>query len=573
MKKYARQLLILLLMVIVTTCCTMAWPRLLAVLVDTAIPAQNKGQVFLACGLMLAVAGVGLLCGIMKSRFSAYIAMSIGRDLRSRVFTKVISFSRSEIDRFSVSSLIARTNKDVAQIQIFLNECLAIALSAPLLCITSVIMCVAQSPSLSQVLLVAIPVIILIVSMVGWICLPLNLKIQNCSDRINLLTREKLTGVRVIRAFGTMKIENDRFDTVNHENRRLNLKSQRILGLINALLTLVLALSAAAVMYLAAVQSTAGGGDYTTGEVMAIVTYVLQIMYAVVMLTVVFLTLPAAAASARRVKEVLDSRAEIVSAEHPAEPGSVKGQLEFRDVSFTYPGSDTPAIQGLSFTAAPGETTAIIGGTGMGKTTIVNLIPRLYDVTEGSVLVDGIDVRDYDLSVLRNKIGFVPQMANLFAGTVRDNIAFGNRNAGGEEIEEAAAVAQSTDFILTKEDGFDARVAQRGSNLSGGQKQRLAIARALVRKPEIYVFDDSFSALDFKTDKALRGALKEQLAAREATAVIVAQRVSTVIDADRIIVVDAGRIMGIGKHDELMKTCPVYREIAESQLGREEAVS
>mgnify|MGYP002514867648 CR=1 FL=1 len=379
--------------------------------------------------------------------------------------------------------------------------------------------------------------------------------------------REKLTGVRVIRAFGTVDFESKKFEVINKDYKKTNMKLQRTTNSVMPILTVVLSFTAAMVMLMAANQSVNKGYDYTIGEIMAIIQYIMQIMMAVIMLTIVFVQLPRASTAAARAQEVLETEPTIKNKEKTQDNTKKKGYLTFKNVSFTYPGADVPAIKNLSFEAKPGETTAIIGGTGMGKSTIVNLIPRLYDVTEGQVLVDDVDVRDYDTEVLRNKIGFVPQKAVLFAGTIDSNIAFGDENADEDRIEEAVKIAQSYDFVMKKEDGFNSRISQGGTNVSGGQRQRLAIARAVVRKPEIYVFDDSFSALDFKTDKALRHALSKETG--EATVVIVAQRISTIIDADRIIVVEKGEVVGMGTHDELVKTCDVYKEIVDSQMSKE----
>lgn len=385
-------------------------------------------------------------------------------------------------------------------------------------------------------------------------------------DRINLVMREKLTGVRVIRAFGTVDFESKKFEEINRDYQKTNKKLQRTTNAVMPVLIVILSLTAALVMLMAANQSLNKGIDYTIGEIMAIIQYIMQIMMAVIMLTLVFVMLPRASTAAARAQEVIEAEPSIKNKEETKDSTKKKGYLKFKDVTFRYPGADKPAIENLSFEAKPGETTAIIGGTGMGKSTVVNLIPRLYDVTEGQVLVDGIDVRDYDTAVLRSKIGFVPQKAVLFSGTIDSNIAFGDRNADEDRIEEAVKIAQSYDFIMKKDDGFNSAISQGGTNVSGGQRQRLAIARAIVRKPEIYVFDDSFSALDFKTDKSLRQALANET--ENATVVIVAQRISTIIDADRIIVIENGRVAGIGTHKELLKSCDVYREIAESQMGR-----
>ncbi|MDO5435628.1 MAG: ABC transporter ATP-binding protein [Clostridia bacterium] len=569
MKGYRKKLLFLILTVLGTTVCTMGWPRLLAVLVDSAIPQGDKGQVFSVCGLMLLLVGAGIFFGIMTSRFSADISNGIGRDLRSDVFDRVTCFSQTQMDEFSTSSLITRTNSDVSQLQLFLNQCLSVAISAPVMCLVGIALSFSQSPTLSRVLIVSIPVMAVVLLVIGRFSLPLNISMQETMDRINMMTREKLTGARVIRAFGTTAFEEKRFDKVSEDYTKMSKKSQRLLQLVMPLLTVILSLTAGAVMLMAVRESAYEGIDYTTGEVMSIVSYVMEIMVAAIMLTYVFIMLPRASTSARRVKEVLDSVNPIRDPETPARETGVKGTLEFDHVSFTYAGSSVPAVNDLSFKAGPGEITAVIGGTGMGKTSIVNLIPRLYDVTAGRVLVDGVDVREWPQKELREKIGFVPQKANLFTGTIDSNISFGREGADEYAVEAAVRTAQSYDFVMQKEGQFDAPVAQGGSNFSGGQRQRLAIARALVKEPEIYVFDDSFSALDFRTDKALRAALKEQTAGRMCTTVIVAQRISTVMDADRIVVIDSGNIMGIGRHEELMASCPVYREIAESQLGKE----
>ena len=570
MGKYRGKLLLLVFAVLCTTVCTMGWPRLLAVLIDTAIPNHDEKMVFTVCGLMLLLVGAGIFFGVITSRLSAEISMGTGRDLRRQVFEKVTGFSQSQIDSFSTSSLITRTNTDVSQIQLFLNQCLSIAISAPVMCIVGVVLSVSQSPTLSRVLIVSVPLMAVVLLVIARVSLPLNITMQELTDRINLVTREKLTGARVIRAFGTTRFENGRFEAISKEYTSISKKSQRMLQLVMPLLTVILALTAGAVLYLAVVKSVYEGIDYTTGEVMSIVSYVMEIMVAVIQLTYVFIMLPRASTSARRVREVLESENPLLEPAKSAPQGKQKGTLEFDHVTFTYPGSSEPAVKDLSFRAGPGEITAVIGGTGMGKTSIVNLIPRLYDATEGRVLVDGVDVKDYTLSALREKIGFVPQKANLFTGTIDSNVGFGREGADEYDIEEAVRTAQSYDFVMKKDEGFASPVSQGGTNLSGGQRQRLAIARALVRKPEIYVFDDSFSALDFRTDKALRSALKKQTAGKLCTTVIVAQRVSTVMDADRIIVIDSGNIMGIGTHEQLMKACPIYREIAESQLGKED---
>lgn len=566
--RYKKELVLIVLTVIGTTLCTLGLPSLLTRLIDKAIPEKNTVLVFEIGGIMLLLVVIGVLCGIITSHISALVSMGVGKNLRSKVFNKVQYFSQTEIDRFSTSSLITRTNNDITQVQIFLNQCLRIAIQAPIMCVCGIILAISSSPKLSSVLIISIPLMAIVLIMIGRIAVPLSTKIQLKIDRINLVMREKLTGVRVIRAFGTTDFESKKFENINRDYQKTNKKLQKTTNSVMPVLTLILSFTAAMVMLMAANQFVNKGIDYTIGEVMAIIQYIMQIMMAVIMLTLVFIMLPRAATAAARAQEVLETEPVIKNKEITRDNADLKGYLTFKNVSFTYDGASVPAIKNLSFEAKPGETTAIIGGTGMGKSTIVNLIPRLYDVTEGQVLVDGIDVRDYDTEVLRNKIGFVPQKAVLFSGTIDSNIAFGDKNAGEERIEEAVKIAQSYDFVMKKEDAFNSPISQGGTNVSGGQRQRLAIARAIVRKPEIYVFDDSFSALDFKTDRSLREALSKETG--NATVVIVAQRISTIMEADRIIVVENGEVEGIGTHKELLKSCKVYKEIVKSQMSKED---
>ena len=564
---YKKELLLIVLTVIGTTLAALGLPSLLMRLIDVAIPNKDMAMVLRVGGFMIALVAFGLLCGIVTSKLSATVSMGVGRNLRSKIFTKVQYFSQTEIDRFSASSLITRTNNDVTQVQMFLNQCLRIAIQAPIMCICGIILAISSSPQLSGVLVVSIPLMAIILVVIAKIAVPLSTKIQTKIDRINLVMREKLTGVRVIRAFGTADFESKKFEEINRDYQKTNKKLQRTTNAVMPVLIVILSLTAALVMLMAANQSLNKGIDYTIGEIMAIIQYIMQIMMAVIMLTLVFVMLPRASTAAARAQEVLETEPSIKNKGETKDNTAKKGYLTFKNVTFKYPGADKPAIENLSFEAKPGEITAIIGGTGMGKSTVVNLIPRLYDVTEGQVLVDDIDVRDYDTEVLRNKIGFVPQKAVLFSGTIDSNIAFGDRNADEQRIEEAVKIAQSYDFVMKKEDGFNSPISQGGTNVSGGQRQRLAIARAVVRKPEIYVFDDSFSALDFKTDKSLRQALASET--ENATVVIVAQRISTIIDADRIIVIENGQVAGIGTHKELLQSCDVYREIADSQMSKE----
>lgn len=564
---YKKELFLIVLTVIGTTLSTLELPSLLMRLIDVAIPNEDVAMVLRVGGVMISLVIFGLFCGIVTSKLSATVSMGVGRNLRSKIFAKVQYFSQAEIDKFSASSLITRTNNDVTQVQMFLNQCLRIAIQAPIMCICGIILAISSSPQLSGVLVVSIPLMAIILVVIAKVAVPLSTEIQSKIDRINLVMREKLTGVRVIRAFGTVDFESKKFDEINRDYQRTNKKLQRTTNAVMPVLIVVLSLTAALVMLMAANQSLNKNIDYTIGEIMAIIQYIMQIMMAVIMLTLVFVMLPRASTAAARAQEVLETEASIQNKEKTKDNKAKRGYLTFKNVTFKYPGADKPAIENLSFEAKPGETTAIIGGTGMGKSTVVNLIPRLYDVTEGQVLVDDVDVRDYDTETLRNKIGFVPQKAVLFSGTIDSNIAFGDRNADEDRIEEAVKIAQSYDFVMKKEDGFNSPISQGGTNVSGGQRQRLAIARAIVRKPEIYVFDDSFSALDFKTDKSLRQALASET--ENATVVIVAQRISTIIDADRIIVIEKGQVAGIGTHKQLLKSCDVYKEIVDSQMSKE----
>jgi len=565
---FKKSLVLLIISVFVTSVSSMFLPMLMQHLIDYAIPNESYDVIFKVTGLMLIAVALLIISGIGTAKYAAEIATGVGHNVRKEVFDKVNGFSQQEVDTFSISSLITRTNTDVQNIQQFLALSLSIAVTAPIMCIVGVVMAISSSPELSKVLIIAIPVLVIIMALLGRMAIPLSDEIQKNIDSINMVIREKLTGTRVIRAFGTTKFEEQRFEGINNEYSKLNKKMMRIVGAFMPIITVVMALCVGGLFYFAGDLLWSWDIKITTGEVLAMTSYIIFIMTSVIMLSVVFLMLPRATTSARRIKEVLDSENLIQDPETPAEDGGMHGYLEFKNVSFTYAGADKPAVNNLSFKAGPGETTAIIGGTGMGKSTIINMIPRLYDATEGQVLVNGVDVRDYELDDLRGKIGFVPQRAALFKGTIDSNLAFGADNPTEDDIEEAAEIAQSMEFISRKKKGFQTSVAQGGSNFSGGQKQRLCIARALVRHCDVYVFDDSFSALDFKTDKQLRQALKSRT--KNSTTVIVAQRVNTIMDADRIIVIDRGDIMGIGTHDELMKTCEVYQEIVHSQMKEEE---
>ena len=552
-------------LILLQTLAELYLPTLMADVVDQGIVKGDTGLILKIGGRMLLVSAAGIACMIGAAYLSAATAAGFGRDLRSRVFAKVQSFSLPEFDQFSTASLITRTTNDITQIQMVLMMLIRMMAMAPLMCIGGVIMAVSKDPALS-LLLLSIPVLggaILLVARKG---LPLFSAIQVKLDRINLLIRETLSGIRVIRAFNRSGHEQRRFGNANNDFAATAIRVNRIIASLMPFLMLVMNLTTVAIVWFGAIRID--GGHMQVGDMMAFIQYAMQIMFSLVLFSMMFVMIPRASASATRVNAVLDTAAAIKDPVQPATLAPGRGRVEFRDVTFNYPGAERPALSRISFTAEPGEVIAIIGSTGAGKSTLVHLLLRFYDVQSGSILVDGVDVRRMTQEQLRAKIGYVPQQTVLFSGSVRENIGYGKAGAGQGEIARAAAIAQADQFIAVLKEGYDAAIGQGGGNLSGGQKQRLAIARALVRQPEIYVFDDCFSALDFKTDARLRAALKE--ATKEATVIMVAQRVSTVMHADRIIVLDEGRIAGSGTHEELLASCAIYREIVGSQLAEAE---
>lgn len=567
--KHKGALALVLLTVIGNVLSNLALPAYLSNIINQSIPNRDIYGIFMTGGNMLIFVILGIVSTITTGFFSARISMMVGRDMRSQIFNKIQYFSQTEFDEFSTSSLITRSNNDVVQIQTFLNMVLRISLMAPFMCVGGIIMAFAKNAAMSAILLISVPLMAVFILSVSKVATPVSKTMQQKIDQINLVTREKLTGIRVARAFGTENYEASHFEEVNGAFMKNAIKMNTVIGITVPGLSLILYGTMVALLAFGGYQIIHLVNGVPIGDIIAVIQYVMQIMMSVMMLSIVFVMYPRASVSADRISEVLETISTIQTKEGAVTEGTTRGSLCFKDVTFTFPGSSEPAIKNISFQSNPGEVTAIIGSTGSGKSTIINLIPRFYDVNQGQVLVDGVDVRDFDLKALRSKIGLVPQKAFLFKGTISDNIAFGRDNAIEAEIVSAAKIAQSYEFISAKEDGFDAPISQGGSNVSGGQKQRLSIARALLRKPEIYVFDDSFSALDFKTDAALRKALLTE--AKDATVILVAQRVSTIMNADRILVLESGECVGQGRHDELMKSCDVYREIVYSQLSKEEA--
>ena len=541
-------------------------PTLMSDIVDTGIVNGDTGYILRVGGWMLLVALGGAVVSILASYCSSRVAMGFGRDLRSTVFRKVQGFSLHEFDRFGTATLITRTTNDITQVQNLVMIGLRMMLFSPMMAIGGVVMALSKDPTLSLVVVVALPLLGVAIGVVAAKAIPLFKMMQQKIDKLNRVLREGLTGVRVIRAFNRISYEEGRFREANMDLTETAIRVNRLLAVLMPTLTLLMNFTTIAIIWFGGIRIDTG--HMQVGDLMAFIQYAMHILFSVIMLSMMFIMVPRAAASAERINEVLDVEPAIVDPPAPRTAENLEGQVEFRNVTFRYPGAERPAVENISFTARPGEVTAIIGGTGAGKTTLVNLIPRFYDVQEGAVLVDGIDVRQWSQADLRSRIGYVPQKALLFSGTVAENIRYGSKNASDAEVAHAAEVAQASGFIAEMKQGYDSEIAQGGTNVSGGQKQRLTIARALVRRPEIYIFDDNFSALDFKTDARLRAALKPETA--RSTVFMVAQRVATVMDADRIIVLDEGRIAGIGTHKELLQSCEVYREIVSSQLSEEE---
>jgi ATP-binding cassette, subfamily B, multidrug efflux pump len=548
------------------TLATLYLPTLMADIVDNGIARKNTGYIVNTGKEMLVVTAASMICAVVAAFLSSQIAVGFGRDVRAQLFARVESFSLREIDRFGAATLITRTTNDVTQVQMVTIIIFRMMIMAPIMAVGGIIMALQQDRPLTLVLAVSVPILVIAIFLVARVAIPLFGLMQVKLDRLNRVMREGLTGIRVIRAFNRINYQSQRFDTANADLTDNAIRVNRLIAFLLPILMLVMNLTGVAIIWFGAVRINSGGMQ--VGALIAFILYAMQIMFAFLMVSIMFVMVPRAAASASRINDVLDILPDIVDPPQPQSVHAQHGVVEFRDVTFSYPGAEHPALDHISFSAGPGETTAIIGSTGSGKSTLVNLIPRFYDAGQGSVLIDGIDVREMKQEDVRARIGLAPQRTVLFAGTIAENIRFGKQGAGDEEVRHAAGIAHATEFIAGMEGDMDAVVAQGGSNLSGGQKQRLSIARVVVRRPEIYIFDDSFSALDFKTDARIRASLKREAA--DATLLVVAQRVATVMDADRIMVLDQGRIAGMGTHRELMQSCEVYREIVASQLSAEE---
>lgn len=518
-------------------------------------------------GKMLLLAGLGMAASILVGLMASRVGAGLGRSLRERVFRKVVGFSNGEFDKFSTASLITRSTNDIQQIQLLTVMILRMVLYAPIMAIGGIWNVFHTNVDMSWIIALAVILIFLLVAVLFAVVMPKFRILQNLVDRLNLVSREILTGLSVIRAFGTEKHEEERFDDANKDLTRANLFVNRAMTFMMP--TMMLIMNAISVLIVWVGGHSIDEGTMQVGDMMAFIQYTMQIIMAFLMICMISVMLPRAAVSAERVDGVLESHTLINDPEKPEKlPEESKGQVVFDHVSFRYPGAEEDVLEDISFTAEPGQTTAIIGSTGCGKSTLVNLIPRFYDVTEGSIRLDGHDIRNLTQHDLREKLGYVPQKGVLFSGDIASNILFGNPDGTDEEMEEAARIAQATEFIEAKKRQYHSHIAQGGSNVSGGQKQRLSIARAIAKHPAVYIFDDSFSALDYKTDVALRGALKEKT--EDSTVIIVAQRISTIMHAEQILVLDDGKIVGKGTHKELLRDCPEYYQIASSQLSEKE---
>ena len=567
LKPYSLQIGMIVLLTLVGSMLELYLPTLMADVVDVGIVNNDMPYIFKIGGVMIICAIVAVLLTIAVSYFSSKVALGFGRDVRRKLFIHVENFSLHSFDKMGPASLITRTSNDVKQIQDVLNMMLRMMTRAPLMLVGGIILAVSRDAVLSLVFLAALPVLAGLIFLITRKAIPLFTSLQKKTDRLNLLLREGLIGIRVVRAFNRVSYEKTRFNTANEDFRDTGIKVNKIMATLFPIMMVVMNFTNIGIIWIGATRIDQG--LMQVGNLMAFLQYAMMILMSLIMMSFAFIMIPRAQASAKRVKEVLMLKPDIEDPETEETDTGLSGYVEFKNVTFRYAGAEKPALENISFQAKPGETTAIIGSTGSGKSSLVKLIPRFYDVEKGSILVNGVDIRRITQKVLREKIGYVPQKATLFTGTIAENIRYGKKDATSEEIMKALKIAQAQDFVNEKEEGIETNVEQAGANLSGGQKQRLSIARALVRSPEIYIFDDSFSALDYKTDAKLRHALSKETS--NATIILVAQRVNTVIDADQIIVLNEGEIAGIGTHKQLLQDNDVYQEIVSSQNAEEES--
>ena len=561
-KPYIPYILVAVVLLFAEAMLELALPGYMADIIDDGIIAGDMKQIYKIGLLMIGISAAIVLCATGVSLFASKTAARSARDIRKAVFRKVMHFANEEMEDFSTASLITRSTNDIQQIQMAAVMTLRLGMFAPVMGIGAIIKALRTSVSLAWTIGIAFGAIVILMAFMFVVTLPKFKVVQEKVDKLNLVMNERLRGILVIRAFNTQKYEEDRFDHANNDLTKLNLFVNRAMSVMMPVMMLIMNLTSILIVWAGARYIDAG--NLEIGSMLAFIQYAMQIIISFLFIAMMFIFLPRAAVSMGRVGEILKKEISITDKENTQEIKEKRGIVEFKNVSFRYADAEDAVLSDISFTAKPGETTAFIGSTGSGKTTLVNLIPRFFDVTEGSITIDGVDIRDMKQHDLREMIGYVPQKGMLFSGDIQSNIAYGAEDKSLENIERAAEIAQAEDFIMEKEEGFNAPVAQGGTNVSGGQKQRLSIARALAKKAPIYIFDDSFSALDFKTDAVLRKELKKS--AGESTLLIVAQRISTIADADQIVVLNEGRIEGKGTHKELMQTCEIYREIASSQL-------
>ncbi|MEU7822877.1 ABC transporter ATP-binding protein [Catellatospora sp. NPDC049133] len=567
LRPYRRHISLVVLLQFVQTVANLYLPTLNADIIDQGVVKGDTGYIMRIGAAMIGVSLVQIICSIGAVYVGAQVASALGRDVRAAIFDRVQSFSAREVGHFGAPSLITRTTNDVQQVQMLALMTFTMMVSAPIMMVGGIVLALQLDVQLSGLLLAVIPALVLGIGFIVWRMRPLFRAMQTNIDEVNRVMREQITGIRVIRAFVRDRHEQERFAGANTELTNVALAVGKLMASMFPFVMLVINISTVAVLWFGAHRIDSGGMEI--GALTAYLSYLMQILMAVMMATFMFVMLPRAEVCAERIEEVLGTDSSVVPPTAPVAPEGLRGHLELRDVEFSYPGAEEPVLRSIGFSARPGETTAIIGSTGSGKSTLLHLVPRLFDATGGRVLVDDVDVRDIEPQALSRAIGFVPQKPYLFSGTVASNLRYGKADATDEELWRALEVAQAKEFVQAMPEGLDAPIAQGGTNVSGGQRQRLAIARALVSRPEIYLFDDSFSALDYATDAALRRELSRETA--DATVVIVAQRVNTIRDADRILVLDDGQVVGTGTHSELMNSNVTYREIVLSQLTEEEA--
>lgn len=540
-------------------------PTLMSNIIDKGVVEGDTDYIWSTGMQMLLISFASVILSVIVVFLASRISMGFGKDLRDKIFTKVEDFSLQEFDKVGTSSLITRTTNDVVQIQNVLYMMMRLMVMAPIMLLGGIIMAVGRDAKLSLIFVVVLPLLLILVVVLGSKAMPMFKSLQKKMDKLNRVIREGLTGIRVVRSFNRNEDELEKFEEANADYATTAIKVNRLLSLMSPLMMLLMNLTSIAIVWIGSIFI--GNGDMEVGDLMAFIQYAMQIMMSFMMLSAVFIMIPRAGASAERINEVLDMEAEILNPANP-KTSTPPAKFSFENVTFRYEGAEKPVIENINFEAKAGETVAIIGSTGAGKSTLINMIPRFYDVESGVVKINGIDVREMDQSSLRQKIGLVPQKAVLFTGTIASNMRYGKEDATDEEIWEALRTAQAENFVSKQTNGLDSRVEQGGNNFSGGQKQRLSIARSLIRKPEIYIFDDSFSALDFKTDAKLREALKKETT--EAVTLIVAQRITSVVNSDQIIVLNEGKVAGIGTHEELKENNQIYQEIMRSQLSEEE---